>query len=308
MTTTSTLQRVSRGLCATILLAGSTLNALAGEHEARRSAQAGQDQAAQAPAAQDAEQATGPEMSRASDDLPMPDEIFERYIEALGGWDKLRAIKNRRIMGTFEGDPFEFKAGVKIWWEADNRYHLNIKEPAGLFYDLYAVDDMAWSIVYGGEPQAIGGVQRLEILDTAEFFGEAAYKTRYKTMETQAEATAGEIAVYVVRATTHGGRPHTLYFAKDTGLLIGDRVPDSGPEGKMRVMTVRIEGYKEIEGTLYPTRFIQTFSDNSRPNTMIFTRIEINTDDEHDYTVPPAILDVYEQAKRNGELDAGTDG
>jgi hypothetical protein len=129
----------------------------------------------------------------------MPGEIFDRYIEALGGWDALSAQKNRRIKGTFEGDPFQFKASVTIWWEADERYHLNIREPAGLYYDLFAVEGMTWSVVMNREPTPIGRVQRQEILDTAEFLGEANYKRRYSQIETMGEAKAGETPVYIVR-------------------------------------------------------------------------------------------------------------
>ena len=246
--------------------------------------------------------------SRAAETLPMPEEIFERYIEAMGGWDKINALQNRRITGTFEGDPFEFKASVKIWWEADGRYHLNIREPAGLFYDLYAVDGMTWSVVMGGEPNPIGNVQRLEILDTADFLGEANYRNRYKEIETQREAKAGDTPVYVVKATTRGGRPHTLFFDKNTGLLIGDRVPDQGPDGKMRLMTVRIENYREFGGVLYPTRFVQTFSDNARPNTMNFNEIEVNADDEHDYTVPDSVRERFDSAKKAEQEAAGAQG
>mgnify|MGYP002034025858 CR=1 FL=1 len=108
--------------------------------------------------------------------------------------------------------------------------------------------------------------------------------------------------------STRGGRPHTLFFDKNTGLLIGDRVPDQGPDGKMRLMTVRIENYREFGGVLYPTRFVQTFSDNARPNTMNFNEIEVNADDEHDYTVPDSVRERFDSAKKAEQEAAGAQG
>jgi hypothetical protein len=77
---------------------------------------------------------------------------------------------------------------------------------------------------------------------------------------------------------------------------VGDRVPDSGPDGAIRMMTVRIEDYKEFGGTLYPTRFVQTFSDNARPNTMVFNEVIVNSDEPHEYPVPDTIREVFEAA------------
>lgn len=238
--------------------------------------------------------------------LPEASEIFDRYIEAIGGWEKLREIKNRRITGTYQGDPFQFKANVSMWWEADGRFHQRVAEPAGLRYQLFVVDNMTWSVILDNEPQAVGGIQRQELLDTADFYGEANYKARYKEIKTVREAKAGDDIVYVVSAITHAGRPHTLFFNKETGLLIGNRVPVSGPNGTMRDMTVRILNYKEVGGTLYPTLFIQDVSGQEKPNRFEFTTLEINVEDGHEYPVPQSVRDAFEAAA--AEAAAGSSG
>lgn len=192
---------------------------------------------------------------------------------------------------------FEFRANLKIWWEHDGKYHQRVAEPAGLHYDLYAVDGYTWSVVMDREPEPLGGVQRQELLDTADFYGEANYKNRYKEYQTVREAKAGDTEIYVVRAVTPIGRPHTLFFAKETGLLIGNRVPVTGPNNSLRDMTVRIEGYKEFGGVLYPTVFTQEFGNNVKPNKFTFTEMEVNVDDGHEYTVPDSIRERFDAAK-----------
>lgn len=243
--------------------------------------------------------------AKAPAQLPEASAIFEDYIEAIGGREAMAKIKNRRITGNYRGDPFEFKANLQIWWEDDGRYHQRVNEPAGLKYDLYAVDRMTWSIVMDRDPEPMGGVQRQELLDTSDFWGEANYEKRYKETKVLREATAGEAEIYIVQATTHAGRPHTLYFAKDTGLLIGTRVPVSGPKNTVRDMTVQILEYKDFGGVLYPTKFVQKFNNepNTKHNEFVYTSIEVNVDDAHEYPVPDAVRDIFEKAASEGELN-----
>lgn len=241
--------------------------------------------------------------TQASSSLPKAEEVFERYIEVIGGREKLEKIKNRRVSGTYQGDPFEFRANLKVWSESDGRFHQRVAEPAGLRYDLFVVDNMTWSVVMDGEPTPIGRVQRQELLDTADFYGEANYKNRYKEIKTVREAVAGDTAIYVISATTHAGRPHTLYFAKDSGLLIGNRVPVTGPNETMRDMTVRIQNYKDIGGVLYPTLFIQEFGGGIKPNRYEFTDVKVNVDDGHEYPVPENVRAVFEAATKGSAGD-----
>jgi hypothetical protein len=247
-----------------------------------------------------AERSTQP--TQAADQLPEASVVFERYIEAIGGRDAMAKIKNRRIEGTYTGDPFEFKANLQIWWEEDGRYHSRINEPAGLKYDLYAVDRMTWSNVMDRGPEPMGGVQRQELLDTSDFWGEANYEKRYKEIKVLREATAGETVIYIVQAMTHAGRPHTLYFAKDTGLLIGTRVPVSGPKNTARDMTVQILDYKDFGGVLYPTKFVQKFNNepNTKHNVFVYTSIKINAEDAHEYPVPDTVRELFEKAAQEG--------
>lgn len=236
--------------------------------------------------------------------LPAAETIFEKFIDAIGGREKLEKITSRRITGTYEGDPFDFKANVTVWWENDGRFHQRVAEPAGLKYDLHVTEGMTWSVVMSNDPTPIGGVQRQELLDTADFYGEANYKERYKEIKTVREAKAGDTPIYIVSATTHAGRPHTLFFAKDTGLLIGNRVPVTGPNNSLRDMTVRIKNYKDFGGVLYPTLFIQEFGGGIKPNRYEFIEIEVNVEDGHDYSVPDSIRQIFEAAS-NPDLPGG---
>lgn len=236
-----------------------------------------------------------------SQDLPDAASIFERHIEAIGGRDKVFSITNRRITGTYTGAPFEFRANVRIWWESDGRFHQRVSEPAGLRFDFHVNGDYTWATRQGGEPTVLGGLQRLELLDTADFYGEANYEKRYKSIETVGAARAEGRPIYVVQAVTHADRPHRLFFDQETGLLVGTQVPAMTDGGRIREMTLRISDYKDFGGVLYPTRMHQQVAGLETRNVYHFTAITVNTDDPHDYEVPEQIRQEWDEAKARAQ-------
>lgn len=234
---------------------------------------------------------------QASPDLPDAASIFERHIEAIGGRDKVFSITNRRITGTYTGTPFEFRANVRIWWESDGRFHQRVSEPAGLRFDFHVNGDYTWATWQDGEPVALGGLQRLELLDTADFYGEANYENRYKSIETVGSARADGRPIYVVQAVTHADRPHRLFFDQETGLLVGTQVPAMTDGGRIREMTLRISDYKDFGGVLYPTRMHQQVAGIDSRNVYHFTAISVNADEPHDYEVPEKIKREWDEAR-----------
>lgn len=231
--------------------------------------------------------------------LPPAEQVFEKYIEAIGGEEKVHSIKNRRIVGTFLGEPFEFKANLRIWWESDGRFHQNVSEPAGLRYNIFANKPYTWVQVQDREPRFLGGMQRIELLDTADFYGEANYKNRYTEYKTVGKGKVLDQEVYVVKAVAKSGRPHMLYFNIETGLLVGTRAPTMNKDGKAREMVVRLGDYKPFGGVLYPTRLEQQFVGSKETTRYQYNEIEVNVDDSHDYTPPAVVIEQYKQALAN---------
>ena len=242
----------------------------------------------------------------AAADLPAAAEIFERHIEAIGGQDAIDALQNRRITGTYSGVPFDYTARLQVWWERDGRYHQKVIEPGGLRYQLYANNGRTWMQIMDNEPAPILGSRHVEMMDTSDFLGEANYAERYKSMKTAAKAKADGMDVWVVQAITQLGRPHTLFFSVESGILQGTRVPVTSENG-IREMTVKLYDYVDAGGVLYPSRIVQQFAGDTAKNEFRYTKIEVNAEDEHDYSVPAEIEQVFvelEQQAESGEAPA----
>lgn len=237
-------------------------------------------------------------------DLPAAEDIFEHYVEAIGGWDALNSLKNRRISGTYSGQPFEYTARLQVWWERDGRFHQKVVEPGGLRYELFANNGRTWMKIMDKDPMPVLGSRHSEVLDTADFLGEANYHDRYKSIQTVGKAKADGEDVWVVQAITQSGRPHSLFFSVESGLLRGTRVPVTSDKG-MREMTVRLFDYVDAGGVLFPSRLEQQFKGDAAINKFDYTSIEVNADDEQDYTVPEAVEKVFAEIEARAEAGGG---
>jgi len=240
-------------------------------------------------------------------DLPAAEAVFERYIEAIGGREKVFAIKNREVTGFYVGEPFEFRANVKMWWEEGGKFHQQVAEPAGLRFDLYANGEYTWINLQDKPPALLAGLQRIELLDTADVHGEANYKERYKELTTAGRAKADGKPVIAVKAVTHSGRPHMHFFDEQSGLLVGTRVPTLGPGGKVREMMLRLAEYKDFGGVLYPTRLEQTFANAETVNAFIYQDVRVNVAEPHDYTVPTSVIEEFKAAVEKAAEEPGAD-
>lgn len=252
-------------------------------------------------------------VQRPAGELPEASAVFEKYITAIGGREKVNSIRNRVVTGYYTGEPFQFRAAVRMRWEEGGKFHQHVNEPAGLRFDLYANGDYTWIVLQDQPPAPMGGLQRLELIDTADLHGEASYQTRYKEIATVGLARAEGRPVYAVRAVTHAGRPHTLFFDQESGLLLGTRVPTMGEGGRLREMMLRLLDYKDFGGVLYPTRLEQRFPNSDAVNSFTYTSVEVNVDSEQDFTVPDSIIEEFkaalEREKQEGEAnDEGSGG
>ncbi|MEQ8769878.1 MAG: hypothetical protein RIB60_05150 [Phycisphaerales bacterium] len=222
---------------------------------------------------------------------PPAEQIFERYIEAIGGERAVRSIRNRRIEGTFEGAPFGGTARLKVWADAPDKIHIQIREPLGMKLDIYYTGEYGWESIDGGEPRPIYGPRLVELAESAQFYGEAGYKDRYTEYETVGSGEYKGDPVWAVRAVSEAGRARRLFFDQATGLFVAEQssVARLGESGSLEARLVEVghANYTEIGGVLYPTRQTQHIEGDEKPIILDYATVLVNVDDEHEY-FPPA--------------------
>lgn len=254
------------------------------------------------------EPATSPEDSTKAE-LPKPEEIFSRYVEAIGGKEKMKEITSRRVDGRYVGRPFDFAARLTLWQEYPNKFHLKIHEPAGETIELAFDGKVGWERQPGIGLRLVEGIRLKELRDTADFWGEANWEERYLTMETVGiiDSFAGEPA-YAIHVKTLSGREKMLVFSKTTGLYLGTRTltvsPDTGEPAEFESI---LKPYKEFGGVKFPTGMIQHFVKGNETTTIDYAKVEINSEEKHDFS-PPEELKKALDAEKAGEDEDGEGG
>lgn len=222
---------------------------------------------------------------------PTAEEVFERHIEAIGGRDAVFAQKRRRIEGTYQGPGFNGIARLKLWADAPDRMMISVQEPLGLNLTVGYTGEYGWEHTKGQAPRAVIGPRYVELIDAADFYGEANYKGRYKEIEMLGASDMAGKKCWVVRAVSHAGRQRQLFFDQATGLFAAERstLVRANGEGSFdtKIIEVILTGYKDFGGVLYPTHQEQRIIGEDGVIILDYRSVRMDTADEHDYR-PPA--------------------
>lgn len=238
--------------------------------------------------------------------LPSAESIFERYVEAIGGREKLMALRNR----VHEGLLSESSSGAQKWltmtYVAPNKLRIEIEEPGGTTYDIVYDGEIAWLDAGEKGQDLLLGPMLIDLSNDADFYGEANYKERYLHVETEVQQQfKGRDAYYVKYRTRLGSKPGYSIFDVESGLLLGTRTFQAKGEDVQEVQTY-IAGYKEYEGVLLPTEIVQT-DENGDRTTFVFRRTRVNVPDPATFERPEAIEqkaarleETFQQQKQGG--------
>lgn len=221
-------------------------------------------------------------------ELPPAEEILNRFIEVIGGKEKMKEIKSLRIDGRYSGRPFKFAARLTLWKEHPNQFHLKIAEPAGETIEMAFDKGDGWERQPGLGARPIEGLRLIEMKDTADFWGEANWEERYVSTQ-----TVGEIAnfngerAYVVHVNAVSGREKMLVFSVESGLYVGTRTltvhPDTGEPAEYESV---LGPYKEFGGVKMPMGMTQRWVNGADSVKIEYTSIEVNPEEKHDFGPP----------------------
>lgn len=171
------------------------------------------------------------------------DEIIAKYIEAIGGEAALAKIKNRVTKSTFSLPDMGMEGASTAYAAPPNAYS---KTSFDAFGDVESglKDGVAWSVSPMQGSSILEGQQKRQALRQASLNPLGAWKETFEKAECVGEETVDDTACWKVVMTPKEGESETLYFAKDSGLLLKMETP-----GEMG-MTSEIypSDYKEVDG------------------------------------------------------------
>lgn len=188
-------------------------------------------------------------------DFPSAESLFEKYVEAIGGHEAVRRHTSIKIVGTVKVPAANYSAFITTWQAAPDKFLMHI-EPPGAERQVRGYDGTeAWSYIpppVGKGWELMTGEARTDAVFSAEFYGDADYKTRYTKIETvQFTDFNGRKAYRVFAESEPRAKQFFLFFDAETGLILGTHTVHE-EDGKIVPLIVIYDEYKEVDGVKYP--------------------------------------------------------
>jgi photosynthetic reaction center cytochrome c subunit len=217
------------------------------------------------------------ELLKEGPDKPTADQVLDRYVEAVGGAQRLAGLTSFIAKGTYKGSFTDVeKRPLEIFAKAPNQRTTIVHTLAG---DTTTVFDgrAGWTAA----PATDSPVQVLPLtggdLDGARLDAELSFPSRIKQALKQWHvgypATIDDREVQVVQGTSDGRYPVNLYFDTKSGLLVRlVRYADS-PVG-LGPTQLDYADYRDVAGIKIPFRWTVTWLDGRA--TIELTEVQAN--------------------------------
>lgn len=176
-------------------------------------------------AGQDEAPAT-PTQADAKAELPSAESLFQKHIEAIGGKEKIFEIKSRRMTGSLK----LFLAGedtprqtmiLRIMGKAPDLFMQEVVVPGQATTVQVFDGKAAWVVDQNGEASALEGEALDRMMMNSQFYAEADYEKRFKSMETVEQQEVEGDTIAIVKVEYHSGRSEAYLFNETSGLLVG---------------------------------------------------------------------------------------
>ena len=176
--------------------------------------------------------------------LPAAQQVVDRYVEAVGGRDKVASIQSRRVVYrlsangmTLESEAIQRRPGLGA---------TIVRTPMG---DSRSGFDgrVAWMTSPAGA-QILEGAEAEEVRIRSAFDADVLFDA-YETVETTGRAEYAGKACWKVRMVTAAGIESFRCFDVETGLMVAYEATQNG----MPVVAIYDE-YREFDGLKYPSR------------------------------------------------------
>jgi outer membrane lipoprotein-sorting protein len=222
------------------------------------------------------------------------EEILTRYVEALGGEAKYRAITTRYVEGVVENTKTKSRSRLVAWQKAPNLIRVELESPGLNTFDQGYDGTIGWARDVR-MARILEGDDLASLMESGDFYTEIEWKRKYTKMEVMPDSPFDGKNANVVKATTKSGKIQTLYFDPATGLLVG-YADDASGASKKATLTI-VGEYKEFAGIKFATRYVQRSADVELITT--YRKVEMNATITTDFSMPPEVKAAIEEAKKN---------
>jgi photosynthetic reaction center cytochrome c subunit len=206
---------------------------------------------------------------------PPPDQVFDKYLAAVGGAAPIAALTSFTATGSSVGyGPDSEKRTVEIAARAPNQRTIVTRAPEGDSTTTF--DGVRGWIAAPFRPVPVLEVAGQD-LDGLRLDAELSFPSRIRQLAIQwrvgVATVIGEREVQVVQGTGLGGATVTLYFDSETGLLTRQIRYVSSPVGRIPTQ-LDYSDYRDVAGVKMPFKWTRTWLDGR--DTVELTEVRAN--------------------------------
>jgi photosynthetic reaction center cytochrome c subunit len=202
------------------------------------------------------------EVPQQAQGAPSPDQVFDRYIQALGGAQRLAGLASYIVKGTYAGyDTDHVKVPMEIYAKAPGQRALFVHTKIG--DDITVFDGKEGWMATVDKPVPVLPMMRGGELDGAKLDADLLFSGGIKQALTQWRVgfppTIDDREVQVVQGNAAGGSRAKLYFDTESGLLVRvvrytDTVVGTNPT------EIDYSDYRDVAGVKMPFHWVLTWT------------------------------------------------
>jgi predicted Zn-dependent peptidase len=175
-------------------------------------------------------------------------EIVNRFIEALGGKEKLLAIENL-VMETETSVQDQVMKSVKYMTNrGDFRSEASV---SGMPVHMMIVNEDDVYMEQMGSAVDLSPEDKLEMRNDVQLFKELQYLKEDWTLELDGSDVINDRDVYILKITSPNGEKVTEYYDSETGLKVRQMVVKEMGEEQTTILT-DLSDYNDVEGINFP--------------------------------------------------------
>ena len=183
--------------------------------------------------------------------LPAGEAVLARYVEATGGVAAYDAIRNRVTQARMEIAGAAVVLGLTVYAAAPANLYTLVESEATGRIESGVSDGIAWENSALRGPIVKEGPERDDVLRDAIFDRMAHWKEHLKSAECVGTTDVNGKPAYRVVTTPKSGSPQTLYFDKDSGLLVRVETTVNSAAGAVAVVAEPGD-YRKVDGITMP--------------------------------------------------------
>ena len=182
------------------------------------------------------------------------DQILAKHYEAMGGLEKLRALKTSRMTGKLTVSGGQMEGDIVVMIKSPNMSRTEVTMQGQTL--VRGLDGkVGWQInpfTGSTEPETLSEAETSMALDNADLQGVLVdYATRGNKVELLGKEDVGGKSAYKLKTTRKNGRTETVFLDETTFLATKTMmtVPQQGQDIEMEVFT---SGFSKVDGYTFP--------------------------------------------------------